>query len=507
VTDLTATPLALLAPVALAAGALVARLRPARAWRVGLGVTIAAPVLALLAFPALTPVSRVMLLLVAGIGAVTLRFSQRYLDGERDTAAFVHWFLLTLTGASLVVTTQDLVVLALGWTLTSLSLHQLLTFGAPRAAAEVAAHKKFLLSRLADVSMLVAVVLLARAYGSTDIVRILDQARDGVAPAGATLGALFLALTVILRSAQLPFHGWLIQVMEAPTPVSALLHAGVVNLGAYVLIALAPLMLLAPTALIVLLAFGLLSATLAALTSLAQPSIKGALAWSTCAQMGFVLVEIGVGAFDLALLHIAGHAAYKAHAFLSSGSTVSQAAQRGGANLRPTLLRWAISFPLAAGFIWMLAPLGRDVMTQPAALFGSVLLVLAITPALATAPLGRGLRALWPTAAIVAGLPLLYAMWHAMLSPLTAVVPPGAIVAWAPWLAGAALTALLATYALVTSNAQGALAKALYPHAIAGFHLDALFTRLTFRVWPPSITPRALRVAPERAYLRLERAA
>jgi NAD(P)H-quinone oxidoreductase subunit 5 len=223
--------------------------------------------------------------------------------------------------------------------------------------------------------------------------------------------------------------------------------------------------------------------------------------------MGFVLVEIGVGAFDLALLHIVGHAAYKAHAFLSSGSTVARATLRRAPSDHPTLFRWALSFSLAAALVWAMAPLGRDIASDSAALFGTALLVLAITPALATAPIGRGLKALWPTAAVVAGLPILYATWHALLAPLTAPVAPMAIAAWAPWLAAAAFTGLLAVYASVTSAADGRIARALYPHAIAGFHLDAIFTRLTFRVWPPSITPRALRVAPERARLRLERAA
>jgi NAD(P)H-quinone oxidoreductase subunit 5 len=265
-TDLSASWLALLAPTALALSAAWARIRPAQAWRQGLGVTLAGPVLALLAFPALSVVGRVMLLLVTGIGAVTLRFSQRYLDGEPDTPRFVHWFLLTLAGASLVVVARDLIVLGLAWTLTSLSLHQLLTFGPPRAAAEVAAHKKFLLSRLADAVLLVAIILLARAYGSTNIALILDQAREGLLPTAASVGVSLLVVAVILRSAQLPFHGWLIQVMEAPTPVSALLHAGVVNLGAYVLVSLAPLLVLSPTAMGLLIVFGLGSAVLAGLS-------------------------------------------------------------------------------------------------------------------------------------------------------------------------------------------------------------------------------------------------
>lgn len=505
-TDPSAAALAFLVPLGLAIGALVARFRPAQAWSLAAGFAFAAPLLAVLSFPALSFTGRAMLLLVVGIGAFTLRFSRRYLDGERDTHRYVQWFLLTLTGASLVVTTGDLVVLALSWTLASLSLHQLLTFGPPRAGAEIAAHKKFLLSRVADAAMLAAVVLLARSYGSTDLGFILDQAREGITTVASQAGVLCLVLAVVLRSAQLPFHGWLIQVMEAPTPVSALLHAGVVNLGAYVLIALAPLLLATPGALAILLIAGLSSALLGALASIAQPHVKGALAWSTCAQMGFVLVEIGVGAFDLALLHVLGHAAYKAHAFLASGSGVTAAAYKP-APVRPSGLRWMASTVIAVAIIVSLAPLGRDFAAQPTVLFGSALLAFALVPIIATAPLRQGWRALTPSAVMIVGLPALYAGWHLALGAVVPSASPLAVPAWASWTAVTGFAALLATYAVVTTSPSSAMARALYPHALAGFHLDAVFSRLTFLVWPPTLTPRAVRVAPEAAHLRLERAA
>lgn len=506
-TDLSATWLALIVPIALALAAAAARLRPAQAWRIAGAVAIAAPLLALFAFPALPIVGRVMLLLVTSIGAVTLRFSERYLNGEPSTAGFVHWFLLTVTGASVVVIAQDLVVLGLGWTLTSLSLHQLLTFGPPRAGAELAAHKKFLLSRVADLVLLIAVILIGRAYGSTNITSILERAADGVLPSAAGIGVPLLAFAVILRSAQLPFHGWLIQVMEAPTPVSALLHAGVVNLGAYVLVALAPLVLLSPAALWMLILSGLASALLAGLSGLAQPTIKSALAWSTVAQMGFVLVEIGVGAIEVALLHIVGHACYKAHAFLASGSRVAMAVSARSTPARISFFRWVASAAIALMVVAVIAPLGNRFFSDPSTLFGTLLLAFAITPALAFAPRQWNLRALAVTLGIVLGLPLLTMAWHAVL---TAMIPnPNAafVTMASAWSAAAGFAAMLTLSASLTSAPHATLARALYPHAVAGFHLDAIFTRLTFRVWPPTLTPRAVRVAPERAHLRLERAA
>ncbi len=136
---------------------------------------------------------------------------------------------------------------------------------------------------------------------------------------------MLLAFAAILKTAQLPLHGWLIQVMEAPTPVSALLHAGVVNMGGFVLLRVAELIGLVPSAQWLLVIVGSLTAVLAGMVMLTRISIKVRLAWSTCAQMGFMLMEIGLGLYELALLHLVAHSLYKAYAFLSSGEAVERA--------------------------------------------------------------------------------------------------------------------------------------------------------------------------------------
>jgi NAD(P)H-quinone oxidoreductase subunit 5 len=513
-------PLAWLMPAALVAAALLVRWRPRAAWTIGQRVTLAAPVLALLAMPALAPAARVMAFLIAGLGAVTLRFSRRYLDGESDTPRYVQWFLLALAGASLVTVARDLVLTGLAWTLTSLALHQLLTVGPARAAAEMAAHKKFLLSRIADLSVALAIVLIAMAFGTTDIARVLAAAEAGPVPTSATAGTILLAAAIILRSAQLPFHGWLIQVMEAPTPVSALLHAGVINLGAYVAISLAPLFVAVPAALALLAIAGLISATLAALVMRTRGSVKGALAWSTCAQMGFVLVEIGFGAFDLALLHIVAHGAYKANAFLASGSGVVMAAQVAHAAkpLRarvpqqlaataPGLGRWMFAALLVGGGLAASAVSGLWTPASPSTLLSAVVVSLAVVPALAQLPVHAGWTALRGGLGIVLGLPALYTLWHVVLTPISPAASTLPVPVWVAALVIIGFTAALMVQAIVAQAPQGRLARNLYPHALAGFHLDAIFTRLTFRLWPPTITPTAVRQRRERSPLRFERAA
>lgn len=473
------------------------------AWRLGLAAAAAGPLLTLAAFPLLSPLQRVMLLLVTVVGGVTLRYSRRYLDGAPRAARYVAWHLATVGAAATVVVTQSLIVLGLAWTATSLSLHQLLTWQTGRPAAEIAAHKKFLLSRIADLAVGAAVFLLVRGFGSSSIPTVLDAAATMPAlPAGVPLAGALLAFGVILRSAQLPFHGWLIQVMEAPTPVSALLHAGIVNLGAYVMIALSPLMGQLAVAQTMLAVVGATTAILAALVQLTRASVKGALAWSTCAQMGFVLFECGIGAYDLALLHVIAHALYKAHAFLSSGGAVQRQAVRSRPAAAPSPLRWGIAATVAASTVLGIAALTwGDLATRPALVASAIILALSVTPVLAYATAWR------PAALIATGFPLAYAAWHALFTPLVPAAPAMAI---APMLLAGLVTgfaAVLVVQAVVTAQPQGALSRALYPHASAGFHLDDLFTRLTFRVWPPTITPTETlvrRIAPAKV---VERAA
>ncbi len=279
----------------------------------------------------LDAVSVVMFLLVSFIGWVVVRYAATYLDGEARQGAFTGWLCMTLASVLLLVLSGNLVQLVLAWVATSLFLHRLLLFYPDRVAARRAAAKKFVTARLGDVSLIAAAVLLALAYGTTDIAQILSGARSGSGGGLAITAAGFLAAAALLKSAQFPMHGWLTEVMETPTPVSALLHAGVINAGGFLLIRFADVMLLAPGVLAVLVMVGGFTALFGGLVMLTQPAVKTSLAWSTVAQMGFMILECGLGLFALALLHIVAHSLYKAHSFLASGGAVDLIA----ANRRP----------------------------------------------------------------------------------------------------------------------------------------------------------------------------
>jgi NAD(P)H-quinone oxidoreductase subunit 5 len=439
-------------------------------------------------------VTCVMLLLVGTLGAIIVRYSRSYLHGDPGLVRYLRWLLVTLGSVTALVIANNLMVLAIGWTATSLALHQLLVLYRDRTPALVAAHKKFLVSRLADICFLGCLALVHRNVGSLDIDRLAAwTAASPTLTPSMQLAAVLAVMAVALRSAQLPFHGWLTQVMEAPTPVSALLHAGVVNIGGFVLIRLAPLIGDAVYAQLLLIVVGLISAVAAALVMTTRVSVKVALAWSTCAQVGFMLVQCGLGLWQLALLHLVAHSLYKAHAFLSAGTAVDSwrfdAMTRGVRSATPH----ATAILAAAGCATLCVAVVRHMVAtlMPSAdLFApglALLLGLSVVP-LVVRGASRGAHMV-AVAARVSGVVLLYVGWHVAAAHLTPMPPATSSgVAWALVVIG--FLGLFAVKTTMETNPDGWLARTLYPWLFAGLYLDESFTRLTFRIWPPRLDRR-----------------
>ncbi|RYG93159.1 oxidoreductase [Loktanella sp. IMCC34160] len=279
-------------------------------WGIGLSVRLDA-------------VSGAMLTLVSFIGWVVLRYSATYLDGEDRQGAFTGWMAATLAAVLLLVTAGNLVQLFVAWVATSVLLDRLLLFYPDRTTAQRAARKKRVVARASEGLLALALLLLAIDYQTADIATILAAATPSLPTLGA---ALLIGLAAVLASAQFPAHGWLTEVMEAPTPVSALLHAGVINAGGFLLIRFADMILVAPGVMAALVMLGGFTALFGGLVMLTQPAVKTSLAWSTIAQMGFMILQCGLALFPLALLHIVAHSLYKAHAFLSAGEAVRNVA-------------------------------------------------------------------------------------------------------------------------------------------------------------------------------------
>ncbi|MEM8912689.1 MAG: proton-conducting transporter membrane subunit [Planctomycetota bacterium] len=331
-------------------------------------------------------VSLLMMTLVSSIGWVICRYSMRYLHGERNQHRYFRWTTFTITAVAWMVLSGNLAIFIAGWMATSLGLHRLLLHYPERAAARRAAWTKFSISRIGDVTLILASFLLLSELGSLNFQAMFAAAAslaDGTIPLSVQVASALLIVSAITKSAQFPLHTWLPLTMETPTPVSALMHAGIVNAGGFLIIRHSPILSLVPTSLLVLASIGAATVIYAAVVMTTQTSIKKRLAYSTIAQMGFMMLQCGVGAYSAAMLHILAHSMYKAHAFLSSGGAISDAALARTSTARPNggispnaILRMLVSLAvllaiMTTAFGWM----GMSMASKPGGwLLGGVLL-------------------------------------------------------------------------------------------------------------------------------------
>jgi len=429
--------------------------------------------------------------LVQLLGSVIGGFSARYLEGEPGQRRYLAALAAVLAAVHLLLMADHWAILIVAWILVGVAMQYLLCFYSDRPFALLAAHKKRIADRAADVLLIGAAILAWRETGSGS----LSDLWAYVGPEGASttlhISAACLVLAVILRTALLPVHGWLIQVMEAPTPVSALLHAGVVNLGGFVLIRFAPLLEHATVARSLLIAFGLGSAVLAGLVMLTRISIKVRLAWSTTAQMGFMVLECGLGLYTFAALHLIGHSLYKAHAFLSASMAVRQTRlqeMRGSMTPAPISLLLAPAFTVPAV---MSVPLMWGSTSWP--WWWGATLGLAWAPVLWTPAPQAGIRTFCLHA--LSGLLTLLALTS--LAILAHKLPLGTRDAPDLAFGVVALLGMAAMYScLVVRQRRPQALRSWRRWSYAGFYVDELYTRTALRCWPTrwaSATPRAPR--------------
>jgi NAD(P)H-quinone oxidoreductase subunit 5 len=441
------------------------------------------------------PLAAVMMLLIGLIGLVITRYSLRYLDGEPTQGRFLRWLGFTLGAVLLLVVSRNLLMLAGAWMLTSFGLHQLLTHYPHRPGALTAARKKFLISRIGDALLLAALWLTYVQFGSfeyADVFAALDAA-DGTG-AVPLIGVLFV-LGAMTKSAQFPFHSWLPDTMEAPTPVSALMHAGIINAGGFLVLRLSPLISRSQAALDSLVLVGAFTALFGAAVMMTQTSIKRSLAYSTIAQMGFMMLQCGLGAYSAALLHIVAHSLYKAHAFLSSGSVVEGAAQMKAEPQAPIgAARSVLNLLLAAAVAALLYRGGARLLSyDPALRSGGALLELIMCVAM-TQLIWTALNvSRWKLAsgAVVAAALVSFSYFAAytLLDRLLgAGFSRGAIPqsSYGGLLTGSVAIGFLAIFALQSllgRHAGSRSLQALYVHAANGFYVDIYANRIVERLW------------------------
>ena len=441
-------------------------------------------------------IESLMLLLVTFLGWVIVNYSRAYMAGDPREFVYIRRLMHTLAAVSLLVVTNNMFIFLIAWILTSLALHGLLTLYPNRQAAVIAAHKKFLASRLGDITLLSGVLLLWSQTGSAE----LDQVTDHISklhsvPFSIHIAAILFAISAIIKCAQLPLHGWLIQVMEAPTPVSALLHAGIVNLGGFMLIRFASVLNTTPVAQCLLVTVGCLTAVIGSLVMTTRISIKVHLAWSTCAQMGFMLMECGLGLYALAFLHLLAHSVYKAHAFLGSGGTVNEAKIKsmtlmtGAPKLRALLISGVCGLIVAAigDSLWRPA-----INLDATAVFCIMIAGFAIAGILAGVFSVRTISEALTLAATALAVSVLYFAYHELFQKLVQEKISGIDMHPASLIVALVLFSLLyGIQTLIRVNPLGSVAAAMYPWFYAGLYLDEVFTRATFRLWPATSVSKA----------------
>jgi NAD(P)H-quinone oxidoreductase subunit 5 len=427
-------------------------------------------------------VSVVMAVLVALVGGVVVRFSRAYLAGDLGERRFFAGISLTLSAVLLLVISGNLLLLLAAWILTSMGLHRLLLHDPSRPGARFAARLKFVFSRLADLSLALALVILYRHQGTLDLEALLQAAEVGRADGMAAAG-WWLAAGAALKSAQFPFHTWLPETMETPTPVSALMHAGIINAGGFLLVRLAPLMAQAPGALAALAVVGAVTAGFGSVVMLTQPTVKRALAFSTIAQMGFMILQCGLGAFGLALVHLVAHSIYKAHAFLTAGSSVGAVA-RAAIPLRTSALVWGVIW--GGGLAAAGAALLSVVLPRVSPYLGILSFILALALAYGLARgwsashglMERG-RVLGSALGIVLAAFTLHA-WAGGVFVLTVVPPPTAVVV----VVAVIFACLFIFQALLWRAGRTAAGRWLYVHAASGFYVGTWVQRALGWLWP-----------------------
>ncbi len=414
---------------------------------------------------------------MALISAVVVTFSERYLGGDSKRHAFLICLSLLSSCAACLAVTDNIVVSFACWHLLSLGLWRTIVMrDNSRSAATVLRHHLF-----SDVAMLLAMVLVIHSTGVVQFSQLSDvlpSLHSNLNLFGLSLpvsegivASVLLVLAFSIKSALFPFHRWLLAMLDAPTPLSGLLHAGVVNVSAIVAWRMMPVLEENAS---VLLGWGLLAALSALVGTLcmsAQPDVKRKLVYSTVGQMGFMCLQCASGAIGAALFHLIAHGMFKCHMFLQSGNAVAEGLDKrkygyadarqpvGDARAKILLVSSALIFCAASAALqtnsgWT----GLSAVVAGAAIFSAV-------PALHRISL-KSLTLFWSAILAIA---LLAGVGISAFENLLHFIPPMNL----PLLSlvsGLFVIMALSLHVARRSN----FAKAFYVHSLNGFYIDEI---------------------------------
>ena len=263
-----------------------------------------------------------MLVVVTLVSFLVHVFSIGYMHGDPKYPLFFAWLQMFSVAMLLVVLADDLMLLFIGWELVGLCSYKLIGFWSEKKDPANAARKAFITTRIGDVGMVLALMIIVAYVQSFDFATIAAAIQSGAIPEPwLTIAGLGIVAGAAGKSAQFGFHVWLPDAMEGPTPVSALIHAATMVAAGVYLVG-RTMWMLTPDVLYVVAALGALTGIMAGFIAVAQNDIKKVLAYSTVSQLGYMFLGLGVGAWHAALFHLATHAFFKALMFLGSGSVI-----------------------------------------------------------------------------------------------------------------------------------------------------------------------------------------
>ena len=303
-----------------------------------------------------------MLILITSVSALVHIYSTGYMSDDPHIPRFMSYLSLFTFLMIVLVTSDNYVQLFIGWEGVGLCSYLLINFWLTRIKANKAAIKAMIVNRVGDIGLLLAMFLIIKEFGTLEYSTLSGVSGDGK---DLTVICLLLFFGAVGKSAQLGLHTWLPDAMEGPTPVSALIHAAtMVTAGVFLIIRSGPLFESSSLVLTIVTFIGALTAFFAATIGVAQNDLKKVIAYSTCSQLGYMVMACGVSNYSASLFHLLNHGFFKALLFLSAGSVIhavngEQDIRRMGALIRSIPLTYAMiligslslmGFPYLSGF-------------------------------------------------------------------------------------------------------------------------------------------------------------
>jgi len=271
------------------------------------------------------PLSITFVLLITGVGSLIHIYSIGYMAHDPARRRFFGYMNLFVASMLLLVLADNYLVLYVGWEGVGLASYLLIGFWQYKPSAAVAAKKAFIVNRIGDTGLTIAVFLMFTEFGTVSFTGVFHGAPAAGSGVNTALGLLLL-LAACGKSAQVPLQSWLLDAMEGPTPVSALIHAAtMVTAGVYLLVRSNPILALTPTARLTITVVGAVTLLFGAIIGCAKDDIKKSLAGSTMSQIGYMILAAGLGSpigYAFAIAHLVAHGFFKANLFLGAGSVM-----------------------------------------------------------------------------------------------------------------------------------------------------------------------------------------